>query len=38
VGGSIYFACLLLGVPKDIKDIAAKGVNKVTIKRMYRLY
>ena len=33
-----YFACLLLGVPKAIKDIAALGVSEGTIKLMYRLY
>ncbi len=38
VGGGIYFACLLLGVPKAIKEIAAQGVSEGTIKRMYRLY
>jgi transcription initiation factor TFIIB len=38
VGGAIYFACLLLGVPKTIKDIAALGVSEGTIKRMDRLY
>jgi len=38
VGGAIYFACLFLGVPKTIKDIAAQGVNEMTIKRIYRLY
>jgi transcription initiation factor TFIIB len=36
--GAIYFACLLLGVPKAIKDIAALGVGEGTIKLMYRLY
>lgn len=38
IGGAIYFACLLLGVPKAIKEIAAQGVSEVTIRRMYRLY
>ncbi|KAI0278637.1 cyclin-like protein [Russula aff. rugulosa BPL654] len=38
VGGAIYFACLLLGVPKAIKEIAAQGVSEGTIRRMYRLY
>jgi transcription initiation factor TFIIB len=38
VGGTIYFACLLLGVPISIKDIAVKGVSEGTIKLMYRLY
>jgi transcription initiation factor TFIIB len=28
VGGAIYFACLLLGVPKFIKEIAAQGVSE----------
>jgi transcription initiation factor TFIIB len=30
VGGGIYFACLLLGVPKAIKEIAAQGVSEGT--------
>ncbi len=39
VGGAIYFACLLLGVPKHIKDIVAvAGVSEGTIKVVYRLY
>jgi transcription initiation factor TFIIB len=37
-GGAIYFTCLLLGVPKGIKDIAAQGVGEGTIKLMYRLF
>jgi transcription initiation factor TFIIB len=36
--GAIYFACLLLGLPKAIKEIAAQGVSEGTIKRFYRLY
>jgi transcription initiation factor TFIIB len=32
-GGAIYFACLLLGVPKAIKEISVvAGVSDVTIK------
>jgi transcription initiation factor TFIIB len=38
VGGGIYFACLLLGVPKAIKEIAAQGVSEGTIKRVYQLF
>ena len=38
VGGGIYFACLLLDVPKTIKEIAGRGVREGTIKRIYRLY
>ena len=37
--GAIYFTCLLLGIPKTIKDIAAQGAaSEGTIKLMYRLY
>jgi transcription initiation factor TFIIB len=38
VGGAIYFACLLLGVPKVIKDIAVLGVSEGTFKPMYQLF
>lgn len=38
VGGAVYFTCLILGVPKAIKEIAAQGVSEGTIKRLYRLY
>jgi transcription initiation factor TFIIB len=38
-GGAIYFACLLLGVPKAVKDISmVAGVSEGTIKLVYRLY
>ena len=38
-GGAIYFACLLLGVSKAVKDISAvAGVSEGTIKLVYRLY
>ena len=37
-GAAIYFACLLLGVPEPVKDIAALGVSEVNIKRVYQLY
>ncbi|KAI0252061.1 cyclin-like protein [Lactifluus subvellereus] len=38
-GGAIYFACLLLGVSKAVKDISmVAGVSEGTIKLVYRLY
>jgi transcription initiation factor TFIIB len=38
-GGAIYFACLLLGVSKAVKDISAVAcVSEGTIKLVYRLY
>jgi len=38
-GGAIYFACLLLGVTKAVKDISmVAGVSEGTIKLVYRLY
>jgi hypothetical protein len=37
--GAIYFGCLLLGVPKTVKDISkGVGVNEGTIRAIYRLY
>jgi transcription initiation factor TFIIB len=38
-GGAIYFACLLLGVSKAVKDISmVAGENEGPIKLVYRLY
>lgn len=38
-GGAIYFTCLLLGIPKPIREISAvAGVSEGTIKLVYRFY
>ncbi|KAH9013157.1 cyclin-like protein [Lactarius deliciosus] len=38
-GGAIYFACVLLGLSKTIKDISmVTGVYEGTIRLVYRLY
>ncbi len=38
-GGAIYFACVLLGVSKTVKDISmVAGMSEVTIRVVYRLY
>ncbi|KAI9465106.1 cyclin-like protein [Lactarius psammicola] len=38
-GGAIYFACLLLGVSKTVKEISmVAGVSEVTVRVVYRMY